>query len=97
MGSRQSPMLEAFPPKYLLPSESQRSYRHTFQVRVIVWSPRISLIKGVGGNTSLPFPLALGTISSPILQPHAPTWAREHFRGMARTLGVTGGWLGVAG
>lgn len=90
-------MPEAFPPRHLLPSESPRSYGHTFQVRVIVWSPGISLIKGVGGNTSLPFPLALGTISSPILQPHAPTWARERFRGMARTLGVTGGWLGVAG
>ena len=39
----------------------------------------------------------LGTISSPILQPHAPTWARECFRGMAPTLGVTGGWLGLVG
>lgn len=97
LGSPAPARARAFPWEYLRPSESQRAYRHTFNVRVIVWSPRVSLIKGVGGNTSLPFPLALGTISSPILQPHAPTWARECFRGVAPTLGVTGRWLGLAG
>lgn len=44
------------------------------------------------------FSLALGTISSPILQPHAPTWARECFRGMAPTLESQGdGWDWLVG
>lgn len=71
--------------------------KHTFDFRVIIRSPSFPLFKGVCWNAPLSLPLPLGTISSPILQPHTPTRAWEHFGGVTSTFGVTGRGLGLAG